>query len=163
MKKSILLLTVILLSALTVVMAKTYYVEKAFCVKVKGQKTMLQSGTTLDANTHITVMQDGVLVFVDKETGKRWMVKKKFSGKIKKLAKPIEKDMITVTKSYFHSFTKPVLKTSSEMGAVLGSVMAPGVGVGGPVPEETLENDSTYKMDLSVAATPDSITLYVIE
>ncbi|MBQ4139168.1 MAG: hypothetical protein II592_06485, partial [Muribaculaceae bacterium] len=68
----------------------------------------------------------------------------------------------TVTKSYFHSFTKPVLKTSSEMGAVLGSVMAPGVGVGVP-PEETLENDSTYKMDLSVAATPDSITFYVVE
>ena len=162
MKKSILLLTVILLSALTVVMAKTYYVEKAFCVKVKGQKTLLQSGTTLDANTHITVMQDGVLVFVDKETGKRWMVKKKFSGKIKKLAKPVEKDVVTVTKSYFHSMTKPVLKTSSEMGAVLGSVMAPGVGVGVP-PEETLENDSTYKMDLSVAATPDSITFYVVE
>lgn len=157
MKKALLITAVVLLSALSVAMAKTYYVEKAFCVKVKGQKTYLQSGTTLDANAKITVMKDGLLIFVDKETGNRWMVKKNFSGKIKKLAKPVEKDLWTVTKSYFHAFSRPVIATTSEMGGVVRSVMA------GEDNDLTLDNDSTYKMDLSVAASPDSITFFIIE
>lgn len=148
-----------MLSALSVAMAKTYYVEKAYCVKVKGQKTYLQSGTTIDADAKVTVMEDGVLVFVDKETGNRWMVKKKFSGKIKKLAKPIEKNLWTMSKSYFHSYSKPVAKNSYDMGGVYRSVTMSA----GDEQELTLDNDSTYKMDLSVASTPDSISVYVIE
>ena len=61
MKKSILLLTVILLSALTVAMARTFYVEKAVNVKVK--KT--DSQTYSDMYAYLRGRVPGVTVTSD--------------------------------------------------------------------------------------------------
>ena len=131
MKKFILLTMAIVLSVLSVAMARTLYVEKAHKVKVKGQKSMLVSGTTLNEDANIEMPADGVLIFVDKQSGNRWMVKKKFSGKIGKLAKPRKpKDLITASKSYFYNYSQPKNTARSTPGAVLGTPVPSQIGVG---------------------------------
>lgn len=158
MKKSILLLTVILLSALTVAMARTFYVEKAVNVKVK--KTELQAGTELKDNAKITIQQGGVLVFVDRQTGCRWLVKKAYKGKIGKLAKPRDNDFWTISKSFFRTYARSEAEISAEIGATYREVMP---GQDKVIIEIPLDSDPTFKLDNSVAITPDSISVYVIE
>lgn len=161
MKRFFFIATAILLSMMAV--AKTYYVEKAYQVKVKGQKELLQPGTIIDANKKISVPKNGVLVFVDRETGNRWLVKKEYNGKIGKIARPVEKNMWTVTKSYFYTFTRSESTSGEVAGYVERDVHSDSDIRKKESPDSLKLFDPSYKMDFSVATTPDSISCYIIE
>ncbi len=76
MKKLLVLGFAIMLSAVTMGVARTLYIEKALKVKVAGQHSELKAGVSLDEETRVTIPEDGVLVMLDRSTGKRWLVKK---------------------------------------------------------------------------------------
>ena len=120
MKKLTLIILFFAISAVVVVMARTFHVEKASNVTLKKQGTEVKAGANLDENTEIKIPKGGVLVIVDKSAGKRWAVKKKFSGKVSKLAKENKKNLETSTKAVFYNnVSKKKEKKQKQSGVTL--------------------------------------------
>ena len=165
MKKIIIISLAFLLSALTVGVARTLYIEKAQKVKVAGQKSELKAGVSLDEETRVTIPEDGVLIMLDRSTGKRWLVKKKYSGKLGKLAQEKEKNLWTTSKSLFYSYSQPKEKKKKERAAGTSLVGAPsGFGLGsiiGSANQNAWENYTTYNFLNEIDS--DSVTYILVE
>lgn len=165
MKKIIVVGLAILLSALTVGVARTLYIEKALKVKVAGQNTELKAGVSLDEDTRVSIPEDGVLVMLDRSTGKRWLVKKKYSGKLGKLAQDKEKSIWTTSKSLFYSYSQPKEKKKKQRSAGTSLVGGPsGAGLGGIIGSKNQnmwENDTTYNFLNEIES--DSVSYILVE
>lgn len=170
MKKFFILLIALAISALTVMTARTLYVEKALnvSVKVDDKKMPLKAGASLDEDTKISMPNDGVLVVVDKASGKRWLVKKKFSGKVGKVAREKDKSIVTTTKSLFYTYSQPNKDKKKDkkagvtvIGGNVGNYIlgSPCVRVGQE--SEKWKNDSTYRFLNDIEA--DTISYILVE
>lgn len=163
MKKLLVLGLAIMLSAVTVGVARTLYIEKALKVKVAGQHSELKAGVSLDEETRVTIPEDGVLVMLDRSTGKRWLVKKKYSGKLGKLAQEKDKNLWTTSKSLFYSYSQPKAKKKKKRSAGASVIGAPS-GSGGilGLPDQNLwECDTTYNFLNEIDS--DSISYILVE
>lgn len=163
MKKLLVLGLAIMLSAVTVGVARTLYIEKALKVKVAGQHSELKAGVSLDEETRVTIPEDGVLVMLDRSTGKRWLVKKKYSGKLGKLAQEKDKNLWTTSKSLFYSYSQPKAKKKKTRSAGASVIGAPS-GSGGilGLPDQNLwECDTTYNFLNEIDS--DSISYILVE
>lgn len=156
MKKSLLIIAIILASLFTAGVARTFSIERAFKVKVGSGKEYVGAGVKLNEKTKITIDDKGMLIFADKATGERWLVKKTFSGKVGDLIKKQDKSLITLTKSDFYNFSKPLMHNPSVAGGVYREVM----------PDKSSNpndwhNDSTYLFINDIPT--DSVTFFLIE
>ena len=163
MRKVLFISLAFLFSALPMVVARTLYIEKALKVKVDGQKTELKAGVSLDEETKVMIPEDGVLVMLDRSTGKRWLVKKKYSGKLGKLAKDKEKNLWTTSKSLFYSYSQPKEKKKKSAGAALvGGPSGMGLGaVIGATSQNVWDGDTTYNFLNEI--TSDSVSYILVE
>ena len=164
MRKVLIICLAFLFSALPMVVARTLYIEKALRVKVDGQKTELKAGVSLDEETKVTIPEDGVLVMLDRSTGKRWLVKKKYSGKLGKLAKDKEKNLWTTSKSLFYSYSQPKekKKKKSAGAALVGGPSGMGLGtVIGSTNQNVWDGDTTYNFLNEI--TSDSVSYILVE
>lgn len=170
MKKLTILLAVLSLSALTAMLAaRTFYVEKASRVTVKGATGELRAGASLDESDKIAVDDGGVLVILDKAAGNRWVVRKKYSGKVGSVAKVRKSDLCSTTKAMFYTtYSKPVVKEKKKdkkagVSLVGGGTTGSGLGVGiGLLERDRIwESDSTYRFLDDIQS--DSITFILVE
>ncbi len=169
MKKLILITIVLGISALTTLMARTFHIEKAAKAWLKDQPTELQAGMTLDEQTKVNVKEGGVLIIVDKQAGKRWLIRKKFSGKIGSVAKDRKSDLCTTTKALFYttySKPKPKKQKTKQAGMTLVGGSTTGIGIGTVIGKHNdsipiWESDTTYRFLDDIAT--DSITFFMVE
>ncbi|MBR1543443.1 MAG: hypothetical protein IJ626_00940 [Muribaculaceae bacterium] len=168
MKKLIILITALSLSAFTMLIARTFYVEKASHVTVKGETGELRAGRSLDEGAKIVVDEGGVLVILDKDSGNRWVVRKKYSGKVGGVAKVRKSDLCSTTKAMFYTtYTKPVVKEckkDKKAGvSLIGGSAGSGFGVGLRLleRERIWESDTTYRFLDDIKS--DSISFILVE
>lgn len=173
MKKIITICALAMVSTLIVMAARTLYVEKAVNVsaRIDNKDTAVKAGSTLDENTKITIPDDGVLIVVDKTNGKRWLIKKKYKGNVGKVAKEKDKDIVTTSKSFFYTYSKPRESTKNSKSKKAGvSVIGGGVGggdssllglIGVDGSKNLWENDSTYQFLDEIET--DSISYILVE
>ena len=164
MKKYRIFCLVLMMFALTVALARTFHVEKAVNVLVDGAQ--LRIGTDIDENAKVSIAEDGILMVVDKASGKRWLVKKKYSGKIGKLAQEKKKNIYTTRKALFYSYSNtpaPQKKKKKEaVTAILGGGAGINLGVIGTLKTKELwKSDSVYQFMDEIEG--DSISCYLIE
>ncbi|MBP5562175.1 MAG: hypothetical protein J6X70_10340 [Muribaculaceae bacterium] len=163
MKKTITLCLVLIISALTVMATRNLYVEKAVNVRAKidNSETELKAGSTIDENTKVLIPNDGMLVVVDKSNGKRWLIKKKYKGKVGKVAKEKDKGLMTTSKSFFYTYSQSRAKDDKRKAGV--------TLIGGNVGTILLSNgtnepwkaDSTYQFLDEIET--DSISYILVE
>ena len=165
MKKRFTLCLVLIISILTVVAARNLYVEKAVKVRadIDNRSTALTAGTTIDEDTKVSIPDDGVLVVVDKASGKRWLIKKKYKGKVGKVAKEKEKGLMTTSKSLFYTYSQPKQKAPKQKAGVSLIGGAPGglPGLGLELRAEPWKMDSTYRFLDEIDA--DTISYILVE
>ncbi len=166
MKKMIILIIVLSLSALTMLTARTFYVEKASHVTVKGEAGELRAGASLDEGDKIVVDEGGVLVILDKAAGNRWVVRKKYSGKVGSVAKVRKNDLCSTTKAMFYTtYSKPVVKDSKKEKkagvSLIGGAAGSGFGFGLMERDHAWESDTTYRFLDDIKS--DSITFILVE
>ncbi|MBP5498220.1 MAG: hypothetical protein J6X81_02475 [Muribaculaceae bacterium] len=164
MKKYRIFCLVLMMFALTVALARTFHVEKAVNVLVDGAQ--LRIGTDIDENAKVSIAEDGILMVVDKASGKRWLVKKKYSGKIGKLAQEKKKNIYTTSKALFYSYSNtpaPQKKKKKEAGTErIGGGAGINLGVIGTLKTKELwKSDSVYQFMDEIEG--DSISCYLIE
>ena len=163
MKKLLTSCLVLIISTLTVMATRNLYVEKAVNVRAKIDKseTTLKAGSTIDENTKVSIPDDGMLVVVDKSNGKRWLIKKKYKGKVGKVAKEKDKGIMTTSKSFFYTYSQSRPKDKKRKAGV--------TLIGGNVGNTLLLNetskpwksDSTYQFLDEIET--DSISYILVE
>ncbi len=166
MKKTFTLCLVLLISALTVMATRNLYVEKAVNVRatIDKSETTLKAGSTIDENTKVSIPDDGVLVVVDKSTGKRWLIKKKYKGKVGKVAREKDKGIVTTSKSLFYTYSQSKPKVNKKKAGVTligGGTSGLPLGTELVPSSEPWKNDSTYQFLDEIET--DSITYILVE
>ena len=102
-----------------------------------------------------------MLVVVDKSNGKRWLIKKKYKGKVGKVAKEKDKGIMTTSKSFFYTYSQSRPKDKKRKAGV--------TLIGGNVGNTLLLNetskpwksDSTYQFLDEIET--DSISYILVE
>lgn len=142
-----------MLATFSLAIARDFYIEKAINVRLKTGETV-KAAQIIDEKAEIVIDKGGKLMFVDQKTKNRWLVQKKFKGKIGKLAKKKKRSLVAQSLSYI----KSLLSDEKTEKHVPGAVMRGRVDI-----LEEWEEDSTINVDYNIGLTPDSITYYYIK
>ena len=149
MKRLSFLLVAVMLSFMTL-FARTFYVEKAVNVTKGG--VAVSAGQVLNEQDVVTIKRGGVIMFVDKESKNRWVVKKQCTRRIDRLVKVKRRNLVKQALSFVNSlFYKPSDQSST-----------PGAGVRGNILEEW-DKDETFSVDYSIGLMGDSIQYYYVK
>lgn len=147
------LLTFLMIATFSIALAREFYVEKAVNVTLKtGQ--VVNAKQVLGEKTDIIIKDGGKLMFVDRESNNRWLVQKKYKGRIGKLAKKKKRGLVEQSLAYIKSLLSDKVENQQASGVVMR---------GGYDILEELEADTTISVDYNIGLTPDSITYYLVK
>ena len=149
------LLFIIMLATFSMAIAREFYVEKAINVKLKTGE-IVKAAQRLDEKAEIVIESGGRLMFVDQQSKNRWLVQKKYKGKIGKLAKKKKRGLVEQSLSY----VKSLFSDEKSDGQTSGVVMR---GRGDVDILEEWDEDSTINVDYTIGLTPDSIRYYIVK
>ena len=142
-----------MIATFSIALAREFYVEKAVNVTLKtGQ--VVNAKQVLGEKTDIIIKDGGKLMFVDRESNNRWLVQKKYKGRIGKLAKKKKRGLVEQSLAYIKSLLSDKVENQQASGVVMR---------GGYDILEELEADTTISVDYNIGLTPDSITYYLVK
>ena len=153
MKRLLLLLVVV---AFSTAVAREFLIERAINVRLSSGQTVT-NGQKLNEKAEIVIGDGGKLMFVDQQTKNRWLVQKKFMGRINKLTEKKKCNLVKQSLAYIKSLFYDEESEKRETGAACfgGDDIFVGLGI-----IDEWEVDST---NCSIVLTPDSITYYMVE
>ena len=145
MKRLLLLLVVV---AFSTAVAREFLIERAINVRLSSGQTVT-NGQKLNEKAEIVIGDGGKLMFVDQQTKNRWLVQKKFMGRINKLTEKKKCNLVKQSLAYIKSLFYDEEREEQATGVVFDM--------------GEMEEDQIIDTVCQIGQTPDSITYYLVE